>query len=153
MTSARSGQGGAWRVARRAFLAAIPVHFLWEMAQAHAFTGLPPDAFRATLACAHASLGDGFLTVLVWAVGALVFGRAGWVGPTRWRGWLLLLGLAVVVAMGTEVVLVHGLQRWGYGASMPLLPVLQVGLWPVVQMLLVTPPVLWWAGSIGHRRS
>ena len=135
----------ARRVAMRAFLAAVPVHFAWEMTQAHAFTGLPPDAFGATLACAWASLGDGVLTLLIWGLGALVLGRAAWAGPAGWRGWLLLAGLTVAVAVGTELVLVHGVKRWGYAASMPLLPVLPVGLWPVLQTVLLTPAVLWWA--------
>jgi len=51
----------ARRVLARASLVAVPVRFAWEMAQAHAFTGLPPDAFWATLACARASIGDGLL--------------------------------------------------------------------------------------------
>lgn len=136
----------ARRVPARVFLAAVPVHFVWEMAQAHAFTGLPPDGFWATLACARASVGDDVLTLLIWAAGALAFGRAVWVGPIGWRGWLLLAALAVAVAVGTELVLVYGLRRWTYAASMPLLPVVPVGLWPVLQMVVITPPVLWWAG-------
>lgn len=135
----------AWRVGLRAFLAAVPVHFVWEMSQAHAFTGLPPDAFRATVACAWASLGDGLLTLLIWVAGWLAFGRAVWVGPTGWRGWLLATGLAAAIAVGTELVLVYGLHRWGYRSSMPVLPLVAVGLWPVLQVVVLTPPVLWWA--------
>jgi len=134
------------RVAVRAFLAGVPAHFAWEMAQAHAFTGLPPDAFWATLACARASVGDGVLTLLIWAAGALAFSRVAWVGPIGWRGWLVLAVLAVAVAVGTELVLVYSLRRWTYTASMPLLPVVPVGLWPVLQMVVITQPVLWWAG-------
>lgn len=134
-----------WRVAGRAFLAAVPAHFVWEMSQAHAFTGLPPDAFRATLTCGLASLGDGALTLVIWGAGALVFGRAAWAGSSGWRGWLLVAALAAAVAVGTEVILVHGLRRWGYGRSMPLLPLLRVGLWPLLQMVVLAPPVLWWA--------
>ncbi len=136
---------GAWPVGMRALLAAVPVHFVWEMSQAHAFTGLPPDAFRATLACAWASLGDGLLTLVIWGAGALAFGRVAWVGPTRWRGWLLATGLAAGIAVATELVLVYGLHRWGYGSSMPVLPLVPVGLWPALQMMLLSPPVLWWA--------
>ncbi len=135
----------ARRVAMRAFLAAVPVHFAWEMTQAHAFTGLPSDAFWASLACAWASLGDGVLTLLIWGAGALTFRRAVWLGPTGWRGWLLVVGVAAAVAVGTELVLVGGLRRWGYAASMPVLPALPVGLWPVLQMVVLTPPVLSWA--------
>jgi len=142
-----------WLIAGRAFLAAVPVHFVWEMAQAHAFTGLPPDAFWATLACARASVGDGLLTVLVWGAGALLFWHAAWVGPTGWRGWVLLAGLSAAVAVVTEAVLVHILGRWGYRSSMPLLPGVPVGLWPVLQMVLLTPPVLGWACRPGRVRT
>ncbi len=143
--AARSLPRAAWRIARRAFLAAVPVHFTWKMAQAHAFTGLPPDAFWATVACARASLGDGLLTLPIWGAGALGFAQASWVRTQGWQGWGALIGLAAGVAAGTEMILVYGLGRWGYGASMALLPILQVGLWPVLQMVVLAPPVLWWA--------
>ncbi len=145
MSEVEGVRNRGWRVARRAFLAAFPVHFAWEMSQAHAFTALPADAFRATLACAWATLGDGLLTLLIWGAGALAFARAAWVGPTGWRGWLLATGLAAAIGVGTELVLVYGLHRWGYRSSMPVLPLVPVGLWPVLQMVVLTPPVLWWA--------
>ena len=122
---------GAWRVALRAFLATIPVSFVWEMAQAHAFTGLPASMFWATIACALASLGDGLLVLLIWSAGALVFGQAAWVRMEGWRGWLLLAILGIIVGIVVEVAFVHVLGRWGYRESMPLLPGIHVGLLPV----------------------
>ncbi len=145
MSEVEGVRNKGWRVAGRAFGAAVPVHFAWEMSQAHAYTGLPPDAFRATLACAGASVGDGLLTLLIWGAGWLVFARAAWLGPTGWRGWLLAIGLAVAIAVGIEMVLVYGLHRWNYRSAMPVLPLVPVGLWPVLQMVVLTPPVLWWA--------
>jgi hypothetical protein len=46
------------------------------------------------------------------------------------------------VAVVIEWVNVYGLGRWGYDADMVMIPGLRVGLTPVVQMLLLTPPIL-----------
>ena len=59
-----------------------------------------------------------------------------------------MLPAGLIIAVMVEWIAMSGLGRWSYTASMPLLPVLGVGVVPVVQML-VLPPVIfkitgWW---------
>jgi len=141
------------RVSIRAFGLAVPVHFVWEMSQAYAFTGMPRETWTATAACAFASLGDGLLTLLILGGGAIVFRSWRWFEARLPGRWVLLEVVSFGVAVATEWVLVYGLHRWGYAASMPLIPGLGVGLLPVLQMVLLTPLVLWWAGLPASRKT
>jgi hypothetical protein len=109
------------------------------------FTGLPADALSATAACALASVGDGLLVLLIWGTGVLVFGQAAWVRTKGWRRWMLLVILAIIVGIVVEIAFVHGLGKWGYRDAMPLLPLIRVGLVPVLLFPLFAPPILWWA--------
>ncbi len=132
-------------VAVRAVAAAIPVHFVWEMAHSYLFVGLPAGVSAATWACFVASLGDGALTLLILGAGAVPFGTLAWVRRPGWRPWLTAVGLSLLVAVVVERILVYGLRRWAYDADMPIIPGLRVGLTPALQMVLLTPPILWWA--------
>jgi hypothetical protein len=139
-------------VALRAFVAAVPVHFVWEMAQMGLFLGIPTGFWESAPHCALGSLGDGVLTLLILGSGALAFGTVAWMRRPGWRPWLTVVGLSLIVAVVTDWVLVRGVRRWAYDVDMPIIPGLRVGLTPVLQMVLLTPPILWWA-SRGAERS
>jgi hypothetical protein len=141
---------GRGRLAARAFLLAVPLHFAWEMAQSYLFVGMPLDAWRSTAACFVASLGDGLLTLLILGAGAVIFGTLAWMRRAGWGRWLTAMGLSLAVAIVMEWVLVYRLRRWAYDVDMPLIPGLRVGLTPLLQMALLTPPILWWASRDGR---
>jgi hypothetical protein len=90
------------RVSIRAFGLAVPVHFVWEMSQAYAFTGMPRETWTATAACAFASLGDGLLTLLILGGGAIVFRSWRWFEARLPGRWVLLEVVSFGVAVATE---------------------------------------------------
>jgi hypothetical protein len=135
----------AGRVVVRAFLLAVPLHFVWEMAQSYLFVGMPLDPLKSTAVCFVASLGDGLLTLLILGAGAVIFGILAWMRRPAPRRWLTAVGLSLAVAIVMEWLLVYRLRRWAYDVDMPLVPGLRVGLTPLLQMALLTPPILWWA--------
>jgi hypothetical protein len=141
------------RIALRAFALAVPVHFAWEMAQMGLFTGVSTEFWASIPTCALASVGDGVLTLAILTVGTVLFGTAAWPGRRDWRAWLALGGLSFGVAVVMEWVNVYGLGRWAYDSDMVMIPGLRVGLTPVVQMLLLTPPILRWAAHAPASRA
>lgn len=60
----------------------------------------------------------------------------------------MIVGMAVAVQVLIEWVMVHGLGRWGYDPVQPLVPGLGVGLLPVLQAVMLVPPIFgtlaWW---------
>ncbi len=54
---------------------------------------------------------------------------------------LVLLGAAVAVAVEWWAL---ATERWQYAGAMPIVPFLQVGLLPVLQMTIIPPIVALW---------
>lgn len=86
--------------------------------------------------CLTCSLGNGLLVLVVLGAGRLVFGTLEWFVRPRTRGYLLMLGVGAALALTVELAALTA-GRWQYEPAMPLLPVARVGLFPVLQMLLL----------------
>jgi hypothetical protein len=89
--------------------------------------------------CFIASLGDGLLVLLIFAVGRVALRRRDWFVQPGLRGYLLMLGVGLTVVVGFEWVAVHIAKQWAYTSQMPLLPGLGIGVVPVAQMLVLPP--------------
>jgi hypothetical protein len=129
------------------FVISVPLNFVWELAQMPFYIegGYLLEFARH---CIVPSLGDGVLVLIIFGVGWGVWRRADWFVHPGAFPYALMLATGLLIAVLIEWVAVYGLGRWSYTARMPVLPVLQVGLLPVLQML-VLPPVIfraaaWW---------
>jgi len=127
----------------RLFLLALPPYFAWEMLQVPAFTGMPADWRAATMVCAQATVGDGVIVLALFGVGVLVFRDRRWFTPPRLGRYAAVVAVAMVVQVMVEWIMVYRLGRWGYAPWQPLLPLLGVGVLPVVQPVVLLPPVFW----------
>ena len=118
---------------------AVPLNFIWEMAQAPAFTGMPAGWAAATAMCAQAAMGDGVILLMLWAVGAMTFRDSAWFAPPAWRPYTLVLVVGVVFQSAIEWVMVYQLHRWAYQPWHPRVPLLRVGALPILQAVVLTP--------------
>jgi hypothetical protein len=91
------------------------------------------------------AVGDGFLALIhLFVVTVLRRGRWQWQWPRDWKTLGFVILWALVVQIGIEIgALATG--RWAYNSRMPVIPVLQVGLTPAIQMPLLMIPTLWLA--------
>jgi hypothetical protein len=93
------------------------------------------------LGCLVGTLIDGVGIALIYGFGAVLFRSPTWVCRPGGRRWLLTLGLGFVGAVLVErAALILG--WWRYGAAMPIVPGLEVGLSPLLQFLVLPPIVL-----------
>jgi hypothetical protein len=118
-------------------LVSFPLHFAWEWFQCQ-----PYFVHRATPATAAsmliATLGDLVLTLVAYAVVALLRGPE-W-PLQRWCASpsLTLVGTALVLAFTTEgYALSTG--RWTYTDAAPLVPGTPISMLPILQSLLLLP--------------
>jgi hypothetical protein len=136
---------------RRFLAVALPLYFAWEMLQAPFFTGMPDGWLAATVVCALATPGDGVLIVAVSAAGALVYRDARWFVPPSASRYAVVVFAGAALQIAVEWVMVHGLDRWGYAPSQPVLPGLRVGILPVLQPVVLLPSIFWatarWEGA------
>lgn len=123
------------------FSVAVPLNYLWELAQAPLYVGLEEYNAGVFWHCFVASLGDGIMVLLIVAAGAVVLRRRNWFFRPGVAGYGVMLTTGLLLAMLVEWAAVYVLRRWEYTGIMPKLAVLEIGLVPMAQML-VLPPVI-----------
>jgi len=123
-----------------AFLLSFP----WEILQSPFFQGMTTarhgDAVRI---CTLAALGDSELTLLNFWIVAWVGGGRRWpLEPTVARvAGFTGLGLAAMTLV--EILATRVWHRWRDSALMPTIPVLEVGLIPLLMWGVLPPFVVW----------
>jgi zinc transporter ZupT len=135
------------------FVVAASLNYPWELAQAQLFVQSPVWG-ASWWHCLVASLGDGVVVWLIYIIGWAVFRRSDWFESPHPSQYALMLATGALIAIVVEWVAVHLAHRWAYMANMPVLPGLNIGLVPILQML-VLPPVIFrlvavWANR--HKR-
>ena len=121
------------------FIVAVMLNYLWELAQAPLYAGLERYNAGVIWHCFVASLGDGIMVLLIVAVGCFTLRQPDWFVRPGVRGYLIMITAGLVMAALAEWVALHILDRWEYTSSMPTLPVVDIGLVPISQMLILPP--------------
>ena len=142
---------GAYRVERRpqrSFLwrlsaAAFALNWVWENVQM-AFYASYENAAREFLICSAAAVGDALLTLVAYGALTALFTAFGLKGR---RGidypGLAFCGALIAVVI-ERIALAAGF--WSYADAMPIVPYLDVGLLPLIQLVLLMPAALWLTG-------
>jgi len=117
------------------------LHLLWENAQAPLYEEFTDDVPGHLWACFYATAtGDMAFSVTLFFVLAVVHRDIWWAARRmNYRHpatWILppLIGVLLVVAF--ELWAIYVVHRWTYGL-MPIVPIVRVGLTPVLQMIVV----------------
>lgn len=119
------------------------LHFAWEILQAPLFARMPMVShWLATLVCLKATFGDVGIALASFAVGAW------WERDWRWFVLPSNGALAAYVATGVLITIVfewysvYWAARWSYSELMPIVPLLRVGLAPLLQWFALPLAVL-----------
>ena len=130
-------------------VAAFVLNLVWEIVQMPAYAVPPQSLGRSALAHIVPSLGDVAITLGVYAIAALAAGSLNW-GMSG--GWNVYATTAILGGASATVYEWIALARgwWSYSDLMPVVPLLGVGLWPLLQLTLLIPAAVWcavwWAG-------
>ena len=118
-------------------------HFAWEILQAPLFADMPVFShWEAALVCLKATLGDVGIALASFAVGA------SWDRSWRWFLSPSVAALAAYLATGVAITIafewhaVYWASRWSYSELMPVVPLLNVGLSPLLQWIVLPLAVL-----------
>lgn len=120
------------------FSVAVLVNYPWELAQARLYVGTD-GADIAPWLCIVASLVDGALVLLIYAVGVVVFSQRGWFVAPGFSGYALMAAAGILISISIEWITVYGTRIWAYSPNMPLVPGLGIGVTPLIQMLVLPP--------------
>jgi hypothetical protein len=131
------------------FILAVIVNYPWELAHSPLYEGMS-DFSLALRHCFVASVGDGLLVLLIFGAGWVALRRSDWfVNPGR-RGYFVMSAAGLVIGVVVEWTAVHVMGRWAYAPRMPVIPLFEIGLTPVAQMLAL-PPVIFRAAAMSLR--
>lgn len=128
-------------VASSAFL----LHIVWENAQAPLYAGYQSFAVHFPT-CFVGTVGDVVITLLVLGLVLLLKKAA----PQTTADFLALAAIGFVAAVAVEQ---HALLlgKWNYAPVMPIIPRLNVGLTPIIQMTLLLPLSFYVAGVFNKK--
>lgn len=122
-----------------AFVLAFLFHWAWEAVHAAAFVESSGTFAFRLWHCLPMAVTDAAWTLALWAIVGGLAHSSGRLPASR----LVLLGvLGAVTAVAVErIALATG--RWTYNSLMPIVPLVQMGLWPVLQMTLLPALSVW----------
>ncbi len=111
------------------------LNFAWELIQVPLYIpslySLEHIAF-----CALASLADVIMVLLLYLGFALIFKNPLWIQHLKWKRIVI-----VILTGGTGAVLAEirhlSLGTWAYADSMPIIPIINVGISPVLQFMIL----------------
>jgi hypothetical protein len=144
----RPEQDGAWlRTLRRYIGFVVPAHLLWEFAQLPLYTiwrnGTPGEILFAVV---HCTGGDALIAITA-LVSALLLAGTGW--PVARDSYRRVAAIAILIGVGytafSEWLNTTVREAWAYSDRMPVIPLIEAGLSPVLQWVLVPLAAFWWA--------
>jgi hypothetical protein len=136
-----------WRVLLVIFAVSVVTNYVWELAQSPLFAAASHRG-PIWLHCLIASFGDGLMVLMLFAIVSLAARRNDWFIHPTLSDYVVLAGAGAALAAFVEVAAVHLLRRWTYTDNMPVIPRLQIGLVPVLQMLVLPPLIFRITGAL-----
>ncbi len=98
----------------------------------------------------RSAIADGFIVwINLYAVTLFRDGDWRWDWPWSRREVMFVLAVSAAIQSLAEIVALRT-GAWAYNSAMPLIPLLHVGLTPVLQMPLLSLPSFWLAQRVTH---
>lgn len=109
------------------------INLIWEISQMQFFTGKPGDTFiQGVYYCSLASVIDAISVVSIYFISSLILDSDN-------KLFYFLTGiLGALCAIIFEKAAFY-LNLWSYKESMPMVPLIEVGILPFVQLILLVP--------------
>ncbi len=132
----------------------ILLHLLWENLQAPLYKGFISFGEHFWI-CFKATWGDLLFMLTIYAAVSIVHRDPFWVADRAAYAhpatWMIAILVGVLLAVSFELWAVYVDHRWQYTEAMPLIPILQVGLTPILQMAVIPPLTLFFTARFVAR--
>lgn len=120
------------------------LNYPWEFLQVPFFEGMATAPhWSAVKLCTRAALGDALILVFDYWVVSAAIRRRRWITHPEWSHVAAFVGVGLLVTLLFEGLATGPLDRWEYAGTMPIIPLLGIGLAPLLQWLVLPPLLLW----------
>ncbi len=118
------------------YLYSVIFHYIWEMLQMPLYVGMQFKDISSWKACFFATLGDANIVIIIWFAGYLAFKNIWWFKKLSFLKIVLILGIGICITVFIEI---HAIKtgRWEYTLLMPIIPLVNVGISPLIQMMIL----------------
>jgi hypothetical protein len=114
----------------------MPLYTIWESG----------TAGEIVFAALHCTGGDVLIALASVMLALILFGSNGWPADRYYRVAVTAVIIGLAYTLFSEWLNVEIRQSWAYRDIMPTLPVLQIGLSPILQWILIPLAAFLWAG-------
>ena len=126
---------------------AFLLNYPWEFLQAPFFEGLAVAAhWDAVKICTRATFGDAVIMLIAyWIIAVAASDRWWFRAPSRVQ-MLGFIAAGVIITVAIELFATQSMDPawgWRYADAMPTVPVVGVGLTPLLQWILLPPLTIW----------
>ena len=147
--------GPDWLRALRRYLAfAAVAHLLWEFAHLPLYTiwltGTPGELAFAAI---HCTGGDVLITLSTVMLALFLVGRPDWPLARARRVLVTAIALGVGYTIFSEWLNIEVREAWAYRDLMPVIPILDAGLSPVLQWVVIPAAAYFWGMGPGLGRA
>ncbi|PZX12466.1 hypothetical protein LX81_03570 [Palleronia aestuarii] len=132
---------------RRYFAVIIPANLVWEFAHMPLYTIWNDGSWgEIVFAALHCTGGDILIAMSALMLALMLTGH-GWphVQPARRRVMILAVVFGLGYTLFSEWLNIVIRAAWAYSDLMPIIPVLDAGLSPVLQWIVIPMAGFWWA--------
>jgi hypothetical protein len=137
----------AWLTVLRRYIAGMALgNLVWEFAHTPLYTIWETGTSREIVfAAIHCTAGDVLIALSALVAALLLFGSNRWPGYRYRRVALAAIAIGLGYTVASEWLNIQVRQTWGYRDWMPVIPVINTGLSPVAQWIVLPALAFWWA--------
>jgi hypothetical protein len=117
------------------FATGFLLNLIWEIVQLPLYEGFT-DYKDHFWGCFVASIVDAVTVLLLYFLFAFLNGGFNWIKHLNWQTAALLILVGGAIAVGFEHW-AFALEQWGYTNRMPVVPVINTGLSPLLQLMIL----------------
>lgn len=118
------------------------LNFFWEVAQTPLYAPHFDGVWGLILVHLKASGGDVLMVGIILILNAVIFRKWSWFCGFNKNKIILTVFWGFILAAGVEFYALST-NRWGYNDLMPIIPILNVGLTPTLQMMILPTLGFW----------
>jgi hypothetical protein len=124
------------------FFVGFAINLVWEISQMQFFADKPGDTFLEGLYyCALASIIDAVTVVSIYLIASII------IDSSKNSFYFLAAFLGALTAIIFENIAFY-FKLWSYKESMPIVPLIEVGILPFIQLILLVPLSIFLANKI-----
>jgi hypothetical protein len=132
-------------VLRRYLVIMVPGSFIWESSHMPLYTlwetGSTTDIVFAVL---HCSAGDTLIALSALTIALVFFGTNRWPEHGYKRVALVSIVIGFCYMLFSEWLNIEIRETWAYRELMPVIPVIDAGLSPIAQWIVLPTIAFWW---------